>query len=305
MKRIAILDTDIGSDIDDTWALGMLINSPKLDTRLVLCGTGDVRYRAALTGKLLTCWDRTDIEVGLGIAKPVRSLGNGQEGWLGGFQPENTACKVREDGIARAIELIDAADQVTLIAIGPMTDIAAILLRRPDLAPKCDLRAMAGSIRKNFFNRDGQIAEYNIREDIPAAQAVFSAPWRSFQIAPLDTCGMLQLTGENYRKIEGSDLPVPRAILENFRIWNETLRMDFFRRKVSSILYDTEAVYLAFDSAFLKMEPMRLQVDDGGFLRPCRNAGEILVASEWLDLDAFYDVLIQRLLRQEPPCPEE
>ena len=40
-RRIpVILDTDIGNDIDDTWALGQLLNSPELDLKLVLTSTG-------------------------------------------------------------------------------------------------------------------------------------------------------------------------------------------------------------------------------------------------------------------------
>ena len=46
-RRIpVILDTDIGNDIDDTWALGQLLNSPELDLKLVLTSTGDTEYRA-------------------------------------------------------------------------------------------------------------------------------------------------------------------------------------------------------------------------------------------------------------------
>ena len=45
-KIPVILDTDIGNDIDDTWALGMLLNSPEFDLKLLLTSTGDARYRA-------------------------------------------------------------------------------------------------------------------------------------------------------------------------------------------------------------------------------------------------------------------
>ena len=47
-KIPVILDTDIGSDIDDTWALAMLLKSPELDLKFVTTTTGDPRYRAKI-----------------------------------------------------------------------------------------------------------------------------------------------------------------------------------------------------------------------------------------------------------------
>ncbi len=48
-----VLDTDIGTDIDDTWALAQVLRSPELDLKLVLTETGDARYRAAIAAKIL------------------------------------------------------------------------------------------------------------------------------------------------------------------------------------------------------------------------------------------------------------
>lgn len=53
MVRSVILDTDIGTDIDDTWALSMLLASPELDLQLVTTVSGDARHRAALCARCL------------------------------------------------------------------------------------------------------------------------------------------------------------------------------------------------------------------------------------------------------------
>ncbi|ACK41425.1 MULTISPECIES: nucleoside hydrolase [Dictyoglomus] len=54
MNKIpVILDTDIGTDMDDTWALAMLLNSPELDPKLITTVNGDTLYRAKLVAKLL------------------------------------------------------------------------------------------------------------------------------------------------------------------------------------------------------------------------------------------------------------
>ncbi|MEI6521697.1 MAG: nucleoside hydrolase, partial [bacterium] len=68
MKKIPIiLDTDIGTDIDDSWALAMLLKSPEFDVKLVVSDTHNTEYRAKLIAKFLEVADRTDIPVGVGI----------------------------------------------------------------------------------------------------------------------------------------------------------------------------------------------------------------------------------------------
>lgn len=62
-----ILDTDIGTDIDDTWALAIMLNCPELDVKLVTSDTGDTIYRSKLIARMLEVADRTDIPVGIGI----------------------------------------------------------------------------------------------------------------------------------------------------------------------------------------------------------------------------------------------
>ena len=67
-----ILDTDIGDDIDDTWALAMLLRSPQLDLKLVTTTYGKSEYRAKIIAKMLTVDNRTDVPVGVGRRRPHR-----------------------------------------------------------------------------------------------------------------------------------------------------------------------------------------------------------------------------------------
>jgi len=62
-----IFDADIGGDIDDTWALVMLLKSPELDVKLVTTDAGNARYRAKIVARLLEVAGRTDIPIGLGL----------------------------------------------------------------------------------------------------------------------------------------------------------------------------------------------------------------------------------------------
>ena len=62
-----ILDTDIGLDVDDVWALAFMLKCPEIDVKLITTNTGDTTYSARLVAKLLEIAGRTDIPVGVGI----------------------------------------------------------------------------------------------------------------------------------------------------------------------------------------------------------------------------------------------
>ena len=76
-----ILDTDIGDDIDDTWALALLLKSPELDLKLVVGDYGEAQYRARLLAKLLERAGRTNVPVGIGLDIAPRGDGR-QVAWV-------------------------------------------------------------------------------------------------------------------------------------------------------------------------------------------------------------------------------
>ena len=66
-KIPVILDTDIGGDIDDSWALALILKSLELYLKMVLTDTGNPKYRRAIAGKYFEASGRTDTPIGLGI----------------------------------------------------------------------------------------------------------------------------------------------------------------------------------------------------------------------------------------------
>ena len=67
-KKIpVILDTDIGFDIDDTWALGLLLKCPELDVKLITTSSDNTPIKAKLVAKFLEIVGRTDIPIGIGL----------------------------------------------------------------------------------------------------------------------------------------------------------------------------------------------------------------------------------------------
>jgi len=292
-----ILDTDIGSDIDDTWALAMLLNCPELDPRLVVTTSGDTVYRAHLTAKFLKIAGRTDIPIGIGISDPQGSL-NFQQPWLEGFDISDYPGVIHPNGIQAMLDVITASPEpVTVISIGVATSIASALERDPLMAARCRFVGMHGSIHRGYNGQLGAVPESNVRYDILALRKVLAAPWLEKIITPLDTCGVVVLDGERYQQILRSRNPVLKALIENYRIWAKLvtwMTVDYETTK-SSVLFDTVAVYLAYSFDLLEMEHIRLGISDDGLTLPDPDGDEVLAALRWRDLDGFLEHLATRL----------
>ncbi len=292
-----ILDTDIGDDIDDTWALGFLLKSPELDLKLVVGDQGKPFYRARILARFLETVGRTDIPIGLGL--DANASGDGpQATWVKDYDLNAYRGKIYPDGVRAIIDTImKSPEPVTVVAIGPLPNLAAALEREPRIAQKARFVGMHGSVRKGYGGSADLSAEYNVKADVKACQRAFTASW-DMTITPLDTCGLIDLTGDRYARVRDSKDPVARTIIENYRIWSVAQNKGQptqVAEERSSTLFDTVAVYLAFSQQFLKMEKLGLRVDDAGFTRIDPAAKTLNVATEWKDLDGFRDFLVQRL----------
>lgn len=293
-----ILDTDIGTDIDDTWALAMLLNSPELDLKLVVTETGDTEVRARIVAKMLEIGGRPDVPVGIGLR--TEDLPIHHAGWVEGYHLRSYPGPVSDDGVGALIDTIMAAPEpITLICIGPVPNIAAALEREPAIAGRARFVGMHGSVRRGYGGRPQIDAEYNVVRDPQACQQSFAAPWE-VTITPVDTCGLVRLTGEEYRAVRDSSAPLARALMENYRLWaahaNPAGGID--PDVCSSTLFDPVAVYLAFSEELLVMERLGIRVTDDGYTRIDETAKEIECATAWRDLGAFEDLLVERLIRR-------
>jgi inosine-uridine nucleoside N-ribohydrolase len=289
-----ILDTDIGDDIDDTWALVMLLKCPQLDLKLITTTGGKAEYRAKIIGKLLTVAKRTDIPIGLG--EGARNGEGGQQPWVKDYKLADYPGKVYQDGVGAVIDAINRSPQpITVIGIGPLDTLAGVLKRQPQAAPKAMLVGMYGSVYRGYGG--GHVSpEWNVVNNVPAAQRVLSAPWRSITITPLDTCGVVTLSGPRFESLKQSHDPCVQAMLENYRIWAKKANVG--ELKASSVLFDTVAVYLALPGPkpLLQLKTLPIAVTDDGFTRVDHAGRKMAVATQWKDLDGYRDLLVKTLI---------
>jgi|TARA_B110000971_G_scaffold14548_1_gene13476 inosine-uridine nucleoside N-ribohydrolase len=297
-----ILDTDIGLDVDDVWALAYLLQCPELEVKLITTCTGDTTYRAALVAKMLEVAGRTDIPIGIGLAGEA-SLKTHSE-WLGDYQLADYPGLVHADGIsAIADTILTSEEAVTLIAIGPLTNVAAALDHAPAIVENAKFVGMHGSLRVGYVGIAKAMREFNVVQDAPACQKVFAASW-SKTITPLDTCGMAALKHDQYKQVAASKSRLTQAVLQNHHNWFKAaldwpVMVDLVKsmdpEEQSSILYDCVAVYLAFSEEGVGMEDLHVLVTDDGKTLIDEQGHLVRCATHWLDDKAFYQNLCARL----------
>ncbi len=289
-----ILATDIGDDIDDTWALGFLLKCPELKLELVATEYGKAPYRAKLIAKFLEQTGHANIPIAVGPDAEPRGEGALGE-WVRNYDLHSYPGRVHADGVAAIVEVIMNSPQpVTLICIGPMPNVAAALEREPRIAQRARLVGMDGSVRLGYGGSKTPDAEWNVKANPAAAQKVLAANW-DITITPLDTCGLVTLEGARYQRLLQARDPVPATIVENYRLWSKAGQKAAEAERHSSTLFDTVAVYLAFDQQLCQMERLGIRVTDAGFTVIDDQAKPMQVATAWKDLDGFRDLLVNRL----------
>lgn len=298
-----ILDTDIGDDIDDTWALILALKSPELDVKLVVTDFGNTVQRAKLVARVLELAGRTDIPIGIGIKE--NDDPGPQAEWVKGYDLAQYPGRVLKDGVQALIDTaMGSPEPMTLIAIGPPPNLKAALEREPRIAGRLRLAGMYGSIHKGYDGKPKPEPEWNVKASPAAARALLAAPWREAILTPLDTCGRVQLSGERYARVRGSSDPLLRGLVEAFSTWCNNrdwcAKDPAFVSVKSSTLFDCVAVYLAISRDLVKTETTGVRVTDEGLTVPDPSARAFTWATEWTSLDDFEEWLTVRLTAPVP-----
>lgn len=297
-KIPVILDTDIGFDIDDTWALGLLLKCPELNVKLITTVSDDTTIKAKIVAKFLQGANRTDIPIGIG---PKENSKRGlQYSWIKEYELPMYSGIIHERGIEALCDTVMESDEkVTVIAIGPLGNISRALKLNSNITKHAQFIGMQGSIRKGYIRNPLPHAEYNVVRNIQACRDAFHASWKK-TITPLDTCGHIRLKRNNFQKISSSDKSIPRLIMENFRIWaKKTGQTSLIQEKQrTSILFDIVAIYLAFSEELINIENLRIDIDDKGYTKITEIGDNIRCATSWKNEKGFKDLIVNRLIGQ-------
>ncbi len=295
-KKIpVILDTDIGLDIDDTWALGLLLKCPELDVKLITTSSDNTTLKAKLVAKFLESVGRSHIPIGIGLEE------NRKKGWMYPWVKDYNISQYPGTVHNNATEIIcstitNSIKPITLIAIGPLGTVAESLKLKPSIIDNSRFVGMHGSIRDGYWGSGQPHREYNVKKNIRACKDVFQAPWEK-TITPLDTCRDIVLSGALLERFMISDNLVVKSIKENIEIWKKKIipKLILTKKNQTSTLFDTVAVYLGFSEDLLNIEELKIEVTDNGLTQISDNGNLIRCATSWKDLELFKELLVERL----------
>jgi purine nucleosidase len=250
-----ILDTDIGSDIDDAFALALIISSPELELLGVTTVSGDTQARARLAAKMLWeaggKWRQVPVAAGeAGSTQPID-----QARWAAYF----TSPALRPE---RAVDFLKAEfdrrpGEITLVAIGELTNVAALLKRDPSMTKKIKrIVMMGGSVALGYEPGSQPDPEWNIVSNVAAAQAVFKSG-APILMAPLDVTSMLRLDDEGFNRISTKLSPLTNVLMLLYHFWNHP----------TPVLFDPMAVAMLIEPSLCETKPLAIEVDAKGYTR--------------------------------------
>ncbi len=170
-----LIDTDIGDDIDDALALAVAVNSPEIAVRAITTVFGDTQQRAQLAAHLLHTFERTDIPIAAGMPTPLqfrhRPSGVPQAAILPMLPANETYSAISSlTGPELIIQTAFACSgRLTLVCIGPLTNIATALTIEPQLFMAIGSVVMMGG------SSSLPLPDWNVRSDAKAAQIVLAS----------------------------------------------------------------------------------------------------------------------------------
>ena len=263
-----VLDCDTG--IDDALALLYLVARPDLDLVAVGSVHGNVpsEVGAANTLQVLDAVGATHVPVALGARRPLAQplmtaeFVHGPDG-LGGAAVAPDRPVSGESAVEQLCRLARSRPgELTVLAVGPLTNLALALLAEPELPTLVrEVVVMGGA-----FGAPGNVgpqAEANIWHDPEAARLVFAAPWRVRAVG-LDVTNRTLLGGEQLQPIADSDRPGPRLAWAALQFY-----LDFYEARVgvrACSLHDPLAAMVVTRPDLVTWEQLAVDVELRGEL---------------------------------------
>jgi inosine-uridine nucleoside N-ribohydrolase len=258
-----IIDTDIGDDLDDAFAVALALSDPRLEVIGITTAWGDTRTRVLLARRLLAAMERCDVTVAQGPATPD-PVPFTQRQWASLESDVSPATD--------AIEFIRGAvhrrpGEITLIALAPLSNVEALRVRAPEaLRQLRQIVLMGGSIHAGYqiggaLPNQTPSAEYNVAST-PGAFASLLQSGVPLVLFPLDST---QIKFDEVRRdrlfAHGSPTSDALALLyHQWRLFNSW-------GQITPTLFDVVPVTWLLEPASCPLTSMRISVDDKGYTR--------------------------------------
>lgn len=263
MKKI-ILDTDIGTNVDDALALALAIKSNEdIYVRAVTTVHGDVDLRARIALKILRLAGLENIPVAAGISHPLirdRPIlgwcGHEGEGFL---TPEDEMLKPSRTHAVDLIisEIMSMKGEITVASIGPLTNLASAIIREPQIINNVKEAVIMGGVVRLFNGLNLPLREHNIFCDPEAARIVFSSGM-PITMVPLDVTHKVRMEREDLNAIRAVKTPLTDTIASMVERYLELVKRDY------TWLHDPLALAVSINNSLVKTVNAKILVETKG-----------------------------------------
>ena len=233
---------------------------PELDVKAITTVTPHSARRAALITRLLETIGRQDIPVAPGMELPLRPLSSEERTVLMKAEVVNHAVfeappdlQASTDAVSLILRTVEEnAGDIAIVTIGPLTNIACALQRKPEIAQKIRWIAMMGGEVQH------PISEHNIKCDYNAAAIVFASGIPLF-LGTSSITSRFVLMPEECELIHNHDTPLCQFLSHCIKLW-WPLKGD----RPGPVMYDIAPILWSYDRSFYPGEPMALSVETTG-----------------------------------------
>jgi inosine-uridine nucleoside N-ribohydrolase len=299
-----VLDTDIGTDVDDALALALALKHPDIDLRAVTTVSGRPRRRAHIAAKLLALAGREDVEVAAGLPTPPgRTVWMGHEG-EGLLAPDEEPCVSSRDAVTLLLDETARVEGLQIATVGMQTNLAAAIEKDGSLPTRVARLGVMGGVFPQAQRGARRAAvspaeDHNLNADPRASLHSLGAGMPTLFV-PCDVTFGTYLSAAQLDRLRRGDA-LARALARLIDVWRPLLHSkagDRLPEDYVTLLHDPLTVLTMVDTSLVTVErlPVTVALADGlvrTFIDPVGGeAADVVTAVDAPRLGAFLTDLL-------------
>ncbi|WP_044206783.1 nucleoside hydrolase [Flammeovirga sp. OC4] len=259
-REKVIFDCDLGDDIDDMYALALLLSSPEIEIMGIVMDFANTPERGKMALKLLYELGLDDIPVVIG--RKTSDVYSPQYIWSEGFNQLQPSKMDAVEFISTTLEKYP--NEVNLVTVGPVPNMKDLLAKDPSILKKAKhIYSMFGSFNMGYNSAPTPSPEWNVVADIEASKAFIKADKdHKITYIPLDVTAFVKVNQENMNLLQMRNSTLTDAICANYVLWRF---MDYAKDlNYIPIVYDAVAIGAILWPKLFHFEDGFVEVNDKG-----------------------------------------